>query len=498
MADKAVCMESIRELYFNKHVRSVTGEVTELFACVEGIPAAQYYCCVLFYDVPTAKGCPLSTALLLASYATTKLLVEHHLGIPLTQGHFETARDLLLRTAAPAVACDAQMRFAPSQDTKAQKAERSPRKKTPARSPTASIGAILQAFCGNRSTTTEPVTKRLKTGNLPDLSAEEAQPAAACAALLSWLLKMEPSCHALAAADLEFVRELFTLSSAACKTEFLSLGAVSPLRLSLAAGFPDAGPFYRFAALRDSTDFDAALETATHLPYGRLKRAILRSEYPSIREMLGFFYKLYPEQKTYDGAVSPDRMVYLRSPDTIPLKPRLLRTYVGVIKTLQLEGSADISPFGTSAQNDADENDTDLYFGSMLGCDGPSASDPFALEMLYISRILASGSGKLLRQVVDCWFRDSEELVAAFLRARPEVPSFNKFVKHVPSIAGYFKRIFRLGKETREAYYFGLLEAILAVYPRRKDAQLVQENLLYFEQGFIKSVKHLLDHLEVE
>lgn len=278
------------------------------------------------------------------------------------------------------------------------------------------------------------------------------------------LLRLEQDLHGMSEADPLFLGRLFDEMGDSEQEEVISQGDPTPLTIILSRRRVAVSNFYRFAALTTLGLRDAFEEAVRLSPRG-IRRKIVSSAFPQVRELLPFFYRVYPELATYDRVVCRDRLRYFEDPTAIPLVPATLRTYVQVI-----EGEQSVA--------------SELFPGSArYGREN--------LKLFYAREILKTGDKRLLSGVVNCWLHESPHLAEGILTVGQ--PAADILVRSVPAVAAHFPLVLRLAKETRSPWYFELLSAMLRHSPQRGSAESVRDNLLYFDQAFISEFRELID-----
>lgn len=465
----AVDKKYLQDLYKARGDAETMHEIENVFGLSEGIGPLQYYCSILFHSVPCAKRFPAYFAPLLSSYAYTSFLLRQHIGIGLSEAEFMLARGHLLRGRS--LSCGGN-RYLLVED-RPSALGRAPLGKEP-RAAGRGFGSANEA---DGEGPEQPSAKRARL----DDGADNRR-------LLSFLFRIESEFHETSELDPAFVKALFAALPAETKTKILASPRVTPLKICLSGPHVRRNGFYSFCAL-ESIDPAEAFRKAQSLPYRAIRRTILRSKFSSIRARLSFFYRLFPELKTYDQVVSANRLEYISTPERIPLEGRTLRTYIQVISEGHAAASDNIQktalPLDASGCLDNREHPGNQRQGARRSLVG--------LKLHFIGKILALNSARLLSSVVNCWFMDSPRLVSDFLQRRPQIVSLDVFVRCVPGILDHFSLIMQFVKSTRDAYYDELLLAIMVRYPRRENAALVKDNLLYFNLEFISKIKRQLD-----
>lgn len=474
-----LCKDYIRNLYENKHSPETRSRAAECVVFAEKLPILQLYTSLLFHDLPIEKPCPAYLLPLLKSKKLSLFLLEKHIGVVMSGEEFAHAAPSILSAhgiSVPGLDRESEGAFQGICEKVFDEAERLGRPATISKQPKAESGS--ENIAGNEN---KPKKRRSNESTKKEAPSKRRSMASSSHNLMVLLLKYEQSYHELAQIDPAFLRCLYRSLNSREQTEILGQMPITPAKLlfyseGLHLGKrPRCHDLYAFCAL-EQLDFKAAFEAAIKLNHRKVRKAILASQFSAISARISVFYRLFPELGTFDRQVSRERKIFIRQPFKIPLKHRILRTYVQAI--------------GQMAGDDAWSS----VLGSGVYKNGPGIL--MELQLYYAEQILNAGEGILIEQVLGSWLGDSWDLAEAVLGKVLAPSSAHLLVKHAPVIQEHFPYIMQRAKDTKEQYYFELLCEILRKYPLRRHAELFRDNLLYFSQSFIAEFRNLIDAID--
>jgi len=312
----------------------------------------------------------------------------------------------------------------------------------------------------------EPAKRRKSSHTEPDDSKR----------LFELLISYESSFHELASVDKPFLAGLFSKLGEEDKIAVLGAHPPSPALISVrrlcnsrSLGCNQFADFYEFIGLADSGINDA-IRMSTPLNHKRIRATILSSAFPEIREMIGFFYKVFPEYEFAFGRVHLDRNLYFDSPENIPLIPDAIVIYVPI---LSREGR--YCPSGLKTHYT--RRILEVVFADV--CSAHSAN-----------------SKQLLKRVIDAWIEESDEYFKAFLSVVGAPTHFSLFpylAENLRTLGGRLHQIISIGKESANESLFLLAEAVISMHRTVENMTLLEENIAYFHFDVNQKYKKYLD-----
>ncbi|KAI5176570.1 hypothetical protein PAEPH01_2368, partial [Pancytospora epiphaga] len=306
--------EYIRQLYESKHREIVRSEIERIIPISKDTAPLQYYCCVLFYDIPCDKQFPTYFMSLLSSYSYTAFLIREHIGVDLTEAEFNLSRMYLQNNGHQEESGVTTVKY--KEDTHSTVFR--PLRKTQ----DSHITNSMENYAVYNEDEDELRKKRFKQGIYRSLGNSKLNKR-----LLSFLFKIERQFHEMVKLDKPFIEALFESLEETVKNKILSSSRVTPQKIHLSSFHKCKHDFYTFCEL-ENVDSQMAFEKGTGLQHRTIKKIILRSSFEFIKSKLPFFYRVFPELKTFGGFVSENRVEFRKNPEKISMDIKILRTYV--------------------------------------------------------------------------------------------------------------------------------------------------------------------------
>lgn len=308
---------------------------------------------------------------------------------------------------------------------------------------------------------------------------------------IRFLLQIELGCEKIHKVDQSFLSELFGSIS---QEERLKIANdyVSPIKcmLSKVDEFKEVflnsqqGYFYDFVSKVDLLPSEALLKCNT-LPYDKIHNVLRNTHFNFIQKHITNFYTVYPELKTFEGKLYPNRMEYLKNPFSLPMERRVLTTYLNIDYTLQ-ESISNITKRLTE-----EFNEEVVYYECTS-----------YLHLFYIRKIFNEGSFKLFRSVVNELILGNEntfKLFINFILTQSERPDITKILDEIIPLLPCLKTHFDILMETtiakRNDLLFNLLGKVIRTFPVRANIEKTKQSRYYLTEEFVTDHDYLMKKL---